>query len=110
MVASPLSLIAAGVKTKGESDFAILPDLWGDKYPALFEVFARTTWDGEARKPGKIGIYCDDGKVTIRLTEENLGQVTFYTDLTVDTALEGLDMALAQGRCDWRKDKKWGRK
>lgn len=102
---SPLSMLAAGVRSSGDGDFAVPADRWGDAHPALFEVLARIRWDGKDRVPATLMVYFDVGRVTLRVCDRHTRQVAFYSDVTFDAALEGLEVALATGRADWRPDR-----
>ena len=102
---SPLSLLAAGVTSCGDGDYAVPPDKWGDAHPALFEVLARIRWEGEVRIPATLMVYIDVGRVTLRVCDRQTHQVAFYSDATLDAALDGLELALATGRADWRPDR-----
>jgi hypothetical protein len=98
-------MLAAGVTSCGDGDYAIPPDKWGDEHPALFEVLARIKWDGADRIPATLMIYVDIGRVTLRVVDRQTHQVCFYSDVTVDAAVDGLEVALAKGRADWRPDR-----
>ncbi len=105
MADSPLSFLAAGVTSSGDGDFAVPPDTWGDAHPALFEVLARIRWEGADRIPATLMVYFDVGRVTLRVCDRQTHQVAFYSDVTFDVALEGLEVALATGHADWRPDR-----
>lgn len=102
---SPLSFLAAGVTSCGDGDFAVPPDKWGERYPAIFEVLARVKWEGKDRISATLMVYVDVGRVTLRVCDRQTHQVAFYSDVTVDAAFDGLDAALASGRADWRPDR-----
>lgn len=105
MSVSPLSMLAAGVTAVGDGDFAVPPDHWGSEHPALFEVLARVRWDGKDRIPATLMVYFDVGRVTLRLCDRQTHQVAFYSEVTFDSAMEGLEVALATGKADWRPDR-----
>lgn len=102
----PLSLIAGGVTSQPDGDNAVAHCPWADRYPHLWEVLTCTNVDGTPRQPGALMIFFDDGRVTLRITEPLQQLVCFFTDLTVDTALDGLNVALGAGKGDWRPDKR----
>ncbi|MCK5319089.1 MAG: hypothetical protein KAJ55_14345 [Anaerolineales bacterium] len=89
-----------------ESDFAVLEDAWSEMYPGVFEMLARTAFQGKARRLGRLVFYAETNRATLVLCDVDAGMVTFYAAETFGEALVGLEGALQAGSCDWRKDKR----
>lgn len=79
---------------------------FGGTYPSLFEFVARSVYDGKPRAPGRIILYCEQGKGCVCLSDKHTAQVTFHVADSLFEAMEGMDRRLRDGKCDWRKDKR----
>lgn len=104
-----LSYLSQGCTASGPDGYAAIPDKWGDLYPTIWEVLARSEYEGAPRKLGRISIWVEAGRATVCLTDRHSAQVCFFADLSITMALEGLEAALASGRADWRRDAGRGR-
>lgn len=89
-----------------KTDFIVLEDDFAETYPGVFEILTRREYQGKARKPGRLILYAEQDRATLVLCDVDAGNVTFYASETFSEALVGLEGALQEGSCDWRKDKR----
>jgi hypothetical protein len=82
-----------------ECDFSL-------QYPGIFEMITRRTYEGKHRDVGRMIMYAEPNRATLVMCDVASGLVTFYAKETFSEALEGLEKALQDGTCDWRKDKR----
>ena len=79
---------------------------WSEQYPGIYEMIARRTHQGKHRKVGRLILYAEPNRATLVLCDVDSGLVTFYAKETFVEAFAGLERALQDGTCDWRKDKR----
>ena len=97
-----------GVPSRDDSDGEYLADdeLFSTEFPGLWEFVSRVRLAGEDRKPGRIIIYCEPGKVCLCLADKQTASVAFHVSEGLQMALEGVEKRLQTGTLDWRKDKR----
>lgn len=102
MAKSLQSLLPSVDKSGGGGQYWCSGDKFCDWWPNIWRILAQRKNGKAERAPGSLMLFVHDGTVTVRLTEENINQVTYFTDCTPNVALDGLEAALEKGRADWR--------
>jgi hypothetical protein len=103
---SVLDSMSKGRQEVKDTGILIGEDSFGDDYPGIFELLTRVSYQGKARKAGRLILYAEQNRATLVLCDVEDGNVTFYASESFGEALEGLEKALQAGSCDWRRDKR----
>ena len=103
---SVLDNISQSRKEVKDTGVLIGEDSFQDEYPGIFEMLTRVSYQGKARRSGRLIMYAEQDRATLVLCDVDAGNVTFYAAKSFGEALEGLEKALHAGSCDWRKDKR----
>lgn len=77
------------------------------EFPGLYEFLARFKVGGKDRKPGKLIVYFEPGRINLCLSDAHTGQVAFHVGDSLQEALEAVEARLQAGKMDWRKSRKW---
>jgi len=76
------------------------------RFPALLEFLTATTWSpGEARKPGTLTIFTDDGQWKGSLNDKDADRSAFVTADSPEAVLAALERGLQEDSLSWRS---WG--
>lgn len=105
---SILDKIPERSKVDDSREFALPECSFSGEYPGLWEFVARSAYQGNPRQTGKLVIFTDGSKASLCLIDRFSAQVAFFTADSLDEALRGCEKALAEGKLDWRQDKKAG--
>lgn len=98
--------IVSSATPDGDDDQNLEGGDFASEYPALMEFLSRRRYQGQDRQVGRVIIYTEPGKGCVCLSDKQTRQVTFHVADSIDEALKGIDRRLADGKCDWRKDKR----
>lgn len=104
---SILQDIHSSSKPREDEEFLAPDEGLQMEFPGLYEFLARVRWEGHDRKPGKMIVYFEPGRLCVCLSDAHTGQVGFHTDETFQGAMEAVEKRLQAGKVDWRKSKKW---
>lgn len=104
---SILDAIARDAKPHDGEEFLHPDEGFSTEFPGLYEFLARVRLAGVDRKPGKLIVYFEQGRVNLCLSDVHTGQVAFHVGDDVQGALEGVEQRLQAGKMDWRKSKRW---
>lgn len=103
---SVLQKVGALSSGDGNGEYLADDDVFSTEFPGLWEFLARVRLAGETRKPGRIIVYCEPGKVCLCLSDKHTGSVAFHVAESLQEALEGSEKRLQAGTLDWRKDRR----
>lgn len=102
-----LTAIGAAVKPHEGEEFLAPDEGLSLEFPGLYEFLARIKVEGHDRKPGKLIVYFEPGRINLCLSDAHTGQVAFHVGESLQEALEGVEQRLQAGKMDWRKSRKW---
>lgn len=104
---SILKKIADSAAPAGDQEFCTQDEGFSTQYPGIYEFLARIRHEGNARKPGRLVLYYDQGKASLCLSDAETKQVAFHVDEGLHEALEATERRLQSGSMDWRHSKRW---
>lgn len=90
--------------TEIEDEYAIA------EFPYLFSFLSVTRLDGKDRKPGKLILFCEDGRLKACLKDAETGEVLFVTLSGFEKLMYELDEAVSKEDADWRAGRWMARK
>lgn len=89
-----------------KDEYLFSDDLLSTEFPSLYEYLSRVMHCGQTRKPSRLIVYGEPGRLCVCLTDPHSMQVLFHNAEGWNEAWEGLERRLAAGTQDWRPDKK----
>jgi len=84
----------------------VLGETFREKFPEVSAVFSGSIKEGTtfwAVPPASITLFVEGGRLKFVINPAGFGQVMFGTILDALTGLEGVDSALRQGHCEWKR-------
>ncbi len=76
------------------------------RFPNLNDILFATESGGQPREPGKLLIFCDEGKLKVCITMPSEGLCAFLVIDSLDILCPSIEEAARKGNLDWRRDKK----
>ena len=75
------------------------------RYPTLHDFLTEVVWDdGKPRKPGTFLLFTDAGRWKACIHDKDARTACFVTGESVDSLFQSMEVGLAEGTLDWRKD------
>jgi hypothetical protein len=81
---------------------------WAERHPALWEYLTSTKYpDGGARQTSTLLLFVEDGVWKACLKDRDTGRSLWIASGSPTEAMTDLELTLAAGDAEWRKDKQW---
>jgi hypothetical protein len=85
----------------------VKPCALAKRWPCLFDFVAADWWsETEARVPGKLHVWKEEGVLKICLVDRDTPRVLFLTGRTLEELFDVANAALGDPGADWRPDRK----